>query len=138
MKSASIAVVGLIAGLVLVAGADGVQKVSLHATLSGKVEVPKGDPDGRGTAEITVTVSRLCWELKVSNIGTPTAAHIHRGAPGKAGPVVVPLGPKYRAKGCATAPAPILGPLQVKPTRYYVNIHTAKYPGGAVRGQLTK
>lgn len=137
MKLCSICAVGGLAALVLVAAAVGaVQKNSLHATMTGKVEVPKGDPDGRGTAEIKITGAKVCWELKTSKIGTPTAAHIHKGGPGKAGPVVVPLGATYKAKGCATATTAVAAAIQRNPTRYYVNVHNAKYPAGAVRGQL--
>jgi hypothetical protein len=137
MKLRSVAVVGVVVALVPVAAAVGaVEKNSLHATLSGKVEVPKGDPDGRGTAEVKITGAKVCWELKVSKIGSPTAAHIHKGGPGKAGPVVVPFGATYKSKGCATATMAVAGAIQRNPSRYYVNIHNAKYPAGAVRGQL--
>ena len=137
MKFRSVVAVGVLAALVLVAAAVGaVQKNSLHATLNGKVEVPKGDPDGRGTAEIKITGSKVCWELKTSKIATPKAAHIHKGRPGKAGPVVVPLGATYKAKGCATATMAVASAIQRNPARYYVNVHNAKYPAGAVRGQL--
>src|SRR4051794_32057440 len=96
--------IGLVA-LVVVAGAAGaIQKGgSLHATLTGNVEVPKGDPDGTGTAEITFSGTKVCWEIKVSKVGTIVAAHIHKGRAGVAGPVVVPFGKVYRSKGCTSS-----------------------------------
>jgi len=109
---------------------------SLHAALSGKVEVPKGDPDGAGTAEVKITGTRVCWELKTSRIGAPAAAHIHRGRAGVAGPVVVPLGKTYKAKGCTSAPAAVAAAIKRTPGAYYVNVHNARYPAGALRGQL--
>jgi CHRD domain-containing protein len=109
---------------------------SLHATLSGKVEVPKGDPDGTGTAEVKINGSQVCWEITAAKIGKPNAAHIHKGGPGKAGPVVVPFGKTYKQKGCQKATAAIAKAIQQKPAAYYVNVHNVKYPGGAVRGQL--
>jgi hypothetical protein len=109
---------------------------SLHATLRGTVEVPKGDPDGAGTAEVKITGTRVCWEFKLAKIGTPNAAHIHKGLPGKAGPVVVPFGKTYKAKSCTTAPAAVARAILNNPSAYYVNIHNARYPGGALRGQL--
>jgi hypothetical protein len=112
------------------------QKGSLHATLTGKAETPKADPDGRGTAEIKIAGRRVCWEITVSKIGKPAAAHIHKGKPGVAGPVVVPLGGVFKAKGCTTASAAIARAIQAHPRAYYVNVHNAKYPNGAVRGQL--
>jgi len=113
-------------------------KGSLHATMSGKVEVPKGDPDGTGTAEIKVTGRKVCWELKTAKIAKPNAAHIHKGKPGKAGPVVVPLGATYKAKGCTTTTMANATALEAKPGSFYVNVHNAKYAAGAVRGQLRK
>jgi hypothetical protein len=119
----------------LAVGASG-STVKLKATLSGTVEVPKGDPNGRGTAEIAITGARVCWQLTYRNIVAPTAAHIHRGSAGRAGPVVVPLGAKFARKGCGTASAAVARAIGRSPAGYYVNIHNARYPGGAIRGQL--
>jgi hypothetical protein len=127
-----------LAALVVAAGATagGLKSNSLHATLLGKSETPKGDPDGRGTAEVKITGRRVCWEIKVSRVQTIVAAHIHKGAPGVAGPVVVPFGKIFKAKGCTTTTAAIAAAIEKKPAAYYVNVHNAKYPGGALRGQL--
>jgi len=127
-----------LAALVVAAGATagGLKSNSLHATLLGKSETPKGDPDGRGTAEVKITGRKVCWEIKVSRVQTIVAAHIHKGAPGVAGPVVVPFGKIFKAKGCTTTTAAIAAAIEKKPAAYYVNVHNAKYPGGALRGQL--
>ena len=130
---AAVAAVVLVPATALAAAEKG---NSLHATLRGTVEVPKGDPDGSGTAEVKITGSRVCWELKLAKIGTPNAAHIHKGLPGKAGPVVVPFGTAFKSKGCTTAPAAVANAILSNPSAYYVNVHNARYPGGAVRGQL--
>jgi hypothetical protein len=128
--------IAVIAALVPFAALAAGAKGSLHATMTGRAETPRGDLDGRGTAEIKITGRRVCWELKVSRIATPNAAHIHKGGVGVAGPVVVPLGGKYKAKGCTTTSAATARALQMKPRSFYVNVHNAKYPNGAVRGQL--
>ena len=127
-----------LAALVVATGAMASQlkSNSLHATLLGKSETPKGDPDGRGTAEVTITGRRVCWEIKVSKVQTVLDAHIHKGAPGVAGPVVVPFGKVYKAKGCTTTTAALAAAIEKRPSAYYVNVHNAKYPGGALRGQL--
>jgi len=127
-----------LAALAVAAGATaaGQKSNSLHATLLGKAETPKGDPDGRGTAEVKITGRKVCWEIKVSRVQTIVAAHIHKGGPGVAGPVVVPFGKVYRSKGCTTTTAAIAAAIEKKPAAYYVNVHNAKYAGGALRGQL--
>jgi hypothetical protein len=131
--------VGATIALITVTSASGaLQKSgnSLHATLSGKVEVPKGDPDGKGTAEVKITGATVCWEIKKSGVATLTAAHIHKGRAGVAGPVVVPFGATYKAKGCIKSTAAVAAAIKKNPSAYYVNVHNAKYPGGALRGQL--
>lgn len=127
-----------LAALVVATGAVAASQKgnSLHATLTGKAETPKGDPDGRGTAEVKITGRRVCWEIKVSRVQTIMAAHIHKGAPGTAGPVVVPFGKVFKAKGCTTTAAATAAAIQRRPSAYYVNVHNQRYPGGALRGQL--
>jgi hypothetical protein len=132
-------VVGTTIALISVAVASGaLQKGgnSLHATLSGKVEVPKGDPDGTGTAEVKITGATVCWEIKASRVTTLVAAHIHKGGAGVAGPVVVPFGKTYASKGCAKSSVAVTTAIKTNPSAYYVNVHNARYPGGALRGQL--
>jgi hypothetical protein len=126
----------LVAALLPTVAMGSLEKNSLHARLSGAAETPKGDPDGRGTAEIKINGRSVCWELTVSRVGRPQAAHIHRGRPGVAGPVVVPLGASYKAEGCTRAAAATARAIAAKPATFYVNVHNAKYPAGAVRGQL--
>lgn len=131
--------IGLLVALIPVAGAAGaLQKgtKSLHATLTGKAETPKGDPDGSGTAEVKITGTKVCWEFKTAKVATLSAAHIHKGGPGVAGAVVVPFGAAFKAKGCTTTTAATAAAILKSPGKYYVNVHNAKYPGGALRGQL--
>ena len=112
-------------------------------TLTGAAEVPgPGDPDGRGQAEIIVNPgkSRICWVLKVRNIDPATAAHIHIGAAGAAPPNNVVLGlsapTSGASKGCATVSRTLADAIRKSPSSYYVNVHNAAYPAGALRGQL--
>jgi CHRD domain len=131
-------VVAMVAALLTGAGASAALKSgnSLHATLTGKAETPKGDPDGSGTAEVKITGRQVCWEIKVVRVQTILAAHIHKGRPGVEGPVVVPFGKTFKAKGCTTTTAAIAAAIKANPGRYYVNVHNVKYPAGALRGQL--
>lgn len=128
----------VIVALVLAAGATAAAQKggSFHATLTGKVEVPKGDPNGTGTAEVKISGTKVCWEIKTAKVGKIVAAHIHKGGPGVSGPVVVPFGKIYKSKGCFNSTASIVSAIQKNPSAYYVNVHNATYPGGALRGQL--
>jgi hypothetical protein len=111
----------------------------VSAKLKGSSEVPKGDPNGKGLVilHLSATKGRACWSFKgVTGIAKPTQAHIHIGRKGVSGNVVVPLGAAYKAMGCAKAATALIEKIETNPNRYYVNIHNAKYPGGAIRGQL--
>ena len=117
--------------------ATGSATTTLKANLLGTVEVPKGSPTGKGTATITITGSKVCWKFTFSGIDKPLASHIHKAPAGKAGPIVVPFGGAFKASGCTTAPsAGLAKAIAAHPSAYYVNIHTKKYPAGAIRGQL--
>ena len=66
--------------------------------------------------------------------------HIHKGAAGAAGPVVVPLGTPnsaLTASGCAPTARALVAAMLAAPASFYLNIHTAEFAAGAIRGQLT-
>jgi hypothetical protein len=120
---------------------------TLFAVLSGRKEVDgegnrgAGDRNGRGSFSATVDGDQLCFGLTVKNLDTPAAAHIHRGGKRTNGPIRVPLehpgnGDPGAAAGCVTVDDAVLGAILRRPGRYYVNVHTAAFPGGAIRGQL--
>ena len=115
----------------------------LTATLTGTAEVP-GPGDADGTGRFTVTLSagknQICYELAVSSIGTATAAHIHSGAAGAAGPVLVMLKAPENgsSKECVSLDREKILDIVKSPENYYVNVHNAEYPNCAVRGQLGK
>jgi hypothetical protein len=115
---------------------------ALTAHLTGEAEVPgPGDPDGAGSALITLNqgLGLVCFELHVTGIDPATAAHIHVGASDVAGPVVVGLAPPAdgHVSGCVEADGDLIKAIRQDPGAYYVNVHNAAYPAGAVRGQLT-
>jgi hypothetical protein len=136
MRRLIVLVAGLLAALVPAVALATSDDRELKATLTGRAEVPKGDPNGTGSAEVKIEGRRVCWEIKTRGIARPTAAHIHKAPPGKAGPVVVPFGGAFKAKGCQTATATVARALAARPSAYYVNVHNAPFPAGAVRGQL--
>ena len=112
------------------------------AALFGDEEVPgPGDPDGTGVATMRFDpdAGSVCYQLRVRDIAPATAAHIHRGAKGVAGPVVVSLTPPTsgRSSGCTDASPSLVQELIDDPDGFYVNVHNTAYPLGAVRGQLS-
>jgi hypothetical protein len=115
------------------------QRATLEASLSGEKEVPgPGDPNGRGDADVKVYKAKVCYELEVERIKPATAAHIHRGGPSVAGPIVVELKAPTdgSSEGCKAISRQLSKNLRDNPSRYYVNVHNNPYPDGAIRGQL--
>lgn len=114
----------------------------LYATLTGAAEVPAGDPDGSGSAVVTLNQGQgvVCFDIEVAGIDAVTNAHIHAAPAGVAGPVVVPFNPSVNGlKNCVSGVDPeLIKAIRQNPADYYVNVHTAPFPAGAVRGQLSQ
>ena len=130
-------------GASLAAEPSGDSGRKLTASLSGANEVPgPGDADGMGsfTARINPGQGQLCYTLSVQMIDAAGAAHIHNGAAGVAGGVAVALtAPAAGAtEQCTTITRELAMELVQNPQNYYVNVHNAAFPGGAIRGQLSK
>jgi len=118
------------------------QRATLSVSMTGIQEVPgPGDADGNGTVEIRADPAsgEICWNLYARAIGPATAAHIHRGGAGIAGPVVLALttpDAAGRSQGCATVALPLAREIAYQAHEFYVNVHDAAHPNGAIRGQL--
>jgi hypothetical protein len=141
-RSVLLAIVMLLALLAL-AGPGAAEGRPFATVMTGAQEVPiPGDPDGTGVAVLTLNpgLGELCFDLTVQNIAPATAAHVHRAPVGVPGPVVVPLVPPTggHSSGCVSASRELLIAIIENPEGYYVNVHNAEYPGGAVRGQLSR
>jgi hypothetical protein len=113
----------------------------LDTMLTGAAERPgPGDPDGSGTASLRVNpgTGEICYTLTVTGIDAPVAAHIHEAPAGEPGQVVVPLAAPVAgaSTACVDVDPELARDIVRDPEAYYVNVHTAAYPGGAVRGQL--
>lgn len=124
-------------------------------TLTGQAELDAGrltaDMDGTGTAHVTVNhgQGRVCWSLvNLANLDTLIASHIHQAPSTGQGPIRINLfdfGQPIDLEGCVEAGSTPhtfnrdrLRDILVHPENYYVNIHTTAYPGGAIRGQLSR
>jgi CHRD domain len=122
--------------------------------MTGKQEVPgPGDRNGRGIFAWRVSGWRLCYFITAHKIKPATAAHIHRGVKGVAGPIVIALKAPAdgSASGCVkavkrqsasnamtTLTRSELRAIVKWPHRYYANVHNRAFPAGAIRGQLGK
>ena len=119
-------------------------EIKVKANLMGAAEVPgPGDNNGSGTVQVTLVPDKneVCYDLSLTKLDDATAAHIHEGAAGKTGPPRVPLGDSLRggtARGCKFVDAAVIKSIMANPANYYVNVHSAAHPNGAVRGQLSK
>lgn len=116
--------------------ADSGQEATFEVGLSAS-----GDEDGSGAATVTLDPNsgEVCYEISVRNIDPPTAGHIHTGAAGETGGVVVPFNAPDGQGGwqdCVSADPAAVKQIVDNPAGYYVNVHNEPHPGGAVRGQL--
>ena len=133
--------------------------VTLTARLSGAQEVPvAADPDGSGKAFVMIDVAagEVCFDVKLSDTGAPNRGHIHEGAAGVNGPIVVtffelrvgvdPGAPANDPRNdalesgkfadCVPGNPEVLARIVANPAGFYVNVHNARFPAGQMRCQL--
>jgi hypothetical protein len=124
---------------------------ALFAVMTGRKEVDAnghrgaGDPNGRGSFTAIVDGNQLCFGITVKDLGAaPIAAHIHgRARPNQNAGIVVALSPPATpdpgaSSGCVSVDPGVARAILKNPHKYYVNVHTTQFPGGAVRGQLRR
>ncbi|RED16829.1 CHRD domain-containing protein [Parasphingopyxis lamellibrachiae] len=136
----------ILLGAIAAAGlsAPALAQESYSADLTGAAEVPgPGDPDGAGIATLDWDSEdeQLCYALSIDDIDPATAAHVHRGAAGEAGPPVITLdtpGADGGSDGCVEISSSLRRELRDNPGGFYVNVHNEPHPAGAVRGQLER
>jgi hypothetical protein len=126
--------VGLLASCATMSPMVGGQKI----TLDGASEVPAVATTATGTATVDIKADRTVTALVIVTGMTATASHIHEGAAGANGPVIVPF-VKTGDNTFAAAEGAKLTEAQYesyKAGKLYINVHSAKNPGGEIRGQL--
>ena len=143
-KLIALFIAGAVCALAVAALAGAASKSTIWtAALTSRQEVPKQvvkAPLAHGLFKGTLSGSKLTWKLTYSKLtGSATAAHIHMGAKGTAGNVVVPLcggtpACKSGLSGTTTLTSAMMSAF--KKHLLYVNVHTAKNPNGEIRGQV--
>jgi CHRD domain len=131
----SLALLGLL-GIAPPARAD---TKTLTAAMTAAEETPPGPQGGTGNATVTIDLAKntLCYDLSWSKeTGEPNAGHIHKGAKGMSGPTVVGFSLPDKPKDCLQVDNATLKQISDNPGGYYINLHTNRYPTGAIRGQL--
>lgn len=137
LSGTAVNVLSIIEGSGLLALADGEQEV----VTEDKPNV--GDPDGRASSFIRPEGDQVSFSAAWMNIAPPTLGHVHRGPAGENGNVAVELFPSevpatvFAVSGTVTHQDPeVIDRINAEPGNYYLNLHTAEFPDGAVRGQL--
>lgn len=108
-------------------------------TLSAAQEVPPNPSAASGKSTIRIAPDKLVTgSIEVTGM-TPTMAHIHEAAKGSNGPVIVPF---VKSGENTFAPAPGAKLTDAQYASYlagklYINVHSATYPGGEIRLQLS-
>lgn len=126
--------VGVLASCATMSPMVGGQKIALD----GASEVPAVATAATGTATVDIKADRSVTATVTVTGMTATASHIHEGAAGANGPVIVPF-VKTGDNTFAAAEGAKLTEAQYesyKAGKLYVNVHSAKNPGGEIRGQL--
>jgi hypothetical protein len=109
------------------------------ASLSGAQETPPNSSAATGTGTVTVDPATKAFTANVFTTGIAgTAAHIHDGAPGVAGPIIIPLAQTAPGSGTWTASGTLTDAqlALLNAGNYYFNVHSAAFPNGEIRGQI--
>ena len=149
-----------VAGLPVLSPPGAVQALQLSfvGLSGGYVVSPQGkanagDPDGRGTAAFSVEEGRqgsikICYIIRVDDIGTPTAVQLRFAGYGQNGPILLKLKPpksgtngsssecRTFVRGVRSALVNRLFRLFFNPLGFYINVQTSEFPNGALRGQI--
>jgi hypothetical protein len=127
-----------LAAALFIAGCAGMGGGATSVALSGSQEVPPTSASGSGTGTVSVA-DDMTVTAKITTQGVNgVAAHIHEGAAGANGPVIVPL-EKTGDNVWTSKPGHKLTAAQYeayKAGRTYFNVHTAQNKGGEIRGQI--
>jgi hypothetical protein len=132
-----------VGGAAIGAGQAAGGQEGFRASMNGDKELGDGDGDGNGRGTFTARFDgrQLCYTMRFSGLDDPQAAHIHRGSRRQNGAIVIDLRPRFtdtgaRARCVTVSSAALRRSIRNGPSSFYVNVHTERFPDGAIRGQL--
>jgi hypothetical protein len=115
------------------------QNETYKATLSGANEATPNSSTATGTGTLTFNTTTKIFTITVTHtLASPTAGHIHKGAVGISGPVVYPFSSLVSPITITSAALTTEQEADLTAGLYYVNLHSAAFPGGEIRGNLIK
>jgi len=118
---------------------DTVPNVTFNATLNGTSEVPSNASAAIGLATLTYNPNTKIFSIGVThNLAAVTGGHIHKGATGVNGEVVFPFLSNTSPIDYTSVALTDAQLSDLNAGLYYVNLHTASFPSGEIRGQLIK
>jgi hypothetical protein len=98
------------------------------------------DPEADGSARLEVGGASIRFHIQTSpDLGKVVATHLHQGSAGVNGPMAMELNPGFTGQlleGSIPVEPDLAARVLTNPSQYYVKLHSLKYPGGAIRGQL--
>ena len=110
--------------------------------LSGDIDSGgRGDPDGSGQARVSLHSGKnlMCVALTTSGIAPVTSVHLHEVSPTAPDPVVATPPPDSSGSpSCVPLDPHVLRTVRKNPNGYYLEVHNAEFPDGALRGYLSK
>lgn len=123
------------------ADSAGAASYSAEVTMTGDAEVPGPGSEGSGTATFTIEGTEACLEGEITEVGAVMAGHIHTGTAEESGGVLLDLAAMTEADGpvstCVEVDEATATAITSDPAGHYVNLHTAEFPDGAIRAQLS-
>jgi hypothetical protein len=116
-----------------------IANVTYEATLKGTNEVPSNASAAIGLATLTYNPNTKLFTIVVThNLAAVTGGHIHKGATGINGEVVFPFLSTTSPIDYTSVALTATQISDLNAGLYYVNLHTASFPNGEIRGQLIK
>lgn len=98
------------------------------------------DSEATGSARLTIEGTTIRFRIRTSkDLGKVVATHLHTGAAGVNGPMAHELNPGFTGElleGSTTVPPEVAAAVVADPGGHYMKLHSLKFPGGAIRGQL--